>query len=76
MSDAPHTLRLRHGHITLAQALKASGLAATGGQARHLVREGQAAVNGRAENRPGRKLVAGDRFGLAGRSEWTVVGAE
>jgi ribosome-associated protein len=68
------TLNLRGEHITLAQALKAAGLAGTGGQAKHLIREGQATVNGVPEKQPGRKLVAGDRFALALGAEWTVAG--
>lgn len=67
------TLQLRGEHITLAQALKAAGLAESGGQAKHLVRDGTVTVNGVAETQPGRKLVAGDRFALQGGDEWTVV---
>jgi ribosome-associated protein len=66
------TLQLRGDHITLAQAVKAAGLADSGGQAKHLVREGQVSVNGVRETQPGRKLVAGDRFAVGGGSEWTV----
>jgi ribosome-associated protein len=66
------TLFLRGDHITLAQALKAAGLADTGGQAKALVREAAVLVNGAVETRPGRKLVAGDRFGLVSSAEWTV----
>jgi ribosome-associated protein len=68
------TLALRGGHITLAQAVKAVGLAGTGGQAKYLVREGTVTVNGAAETQPGRKLHAGDRFGIAGGPEWTITG--
>ncbi len=66
------TLLLRGEHITLAQALKAAGLADTGGQAKFLIREQQATVNGQLETRPGRKLVAGDHFGILGQPEWVV----
>ena len=66
------TLPLRGEHITLAQALKAAGLADTGGQAKHLVRAGGAQVNGIAETQPGRKLRAGDRFQLDEGEEWLV----
>lgn len=77
MSDNPtpeQTLALRGEYITLAQAIKAVGLAGTGGQAKYLVREGGFAVNGTAEIHPGRKLRAGDRFGVAGGQEWTITG--
>ncbi len=66
------SLFLHDDHITLAQALKAAGLAGSGGQAKHLVREGKASVNGVVETKPGRKLVAGDRFNIAGQPEWMV----
>jgi ribosome-associated protein len=66
------TLPLQGPHITLAQAVKAAGLAGSGGHAKHLVREGTVMVNGEVATQPGRKLVAGDRFGLATGPEWTV----
>jgi ribosome-associated protein len=62
---------LRGDHITLAQAVKIVGLADSGGQAKRLVREGSVTVNGAAEQRPGRKLVAGDRF-TVGDQEWVI----
>ena len=74
MSDeSPATLTLRGDHITLAQALKAVGLAGTGGQAQYMVREGTATVNGEPAAQPGRKLHAGDRFGIVGGGEWTII---
>ena len=66
------TLTLRDDHITLSQALKASGLAGSGGQAKHIVRSGDVTVNGSVETHPGRKLVAGDRFQVVGGVEWAV----
>jgi ribosome-associated protein len=73
MSDQPPaTFTLRGEHITLAQAVKAVGLADTGGQAKFLVREGSITVNGSPETQPGRKLRAGDRFGVVGGGEWTI----
>jgi ribosome-associated protein len=77
MPDPPSgpstTLLLRGDYINLAQALKAAGLADTGGQAKHLVRSGAATVNGAPETQPGRKLRAGDRFGIRGGPEWTIT---
>jgi ribosome-associated protein len=70
---APATLPLRGEHITLAQAVKAVGLAGTGGQAKLLVREGGITVNGAPVTQPGRKLHAGDRFGTAGGREWMIT---
>jgi ribosome-associated protein len=66
------TFPLRKDHITLAQAVKAVGLADTGGQAKHLVRSGAVRVNGASETQPGCKLFAGDRFGLADAEEWVL----
>jgi ribosome-associated protein len=75
MSDPePRTLALRGEHITLAQAIKAVGLTGSGGQAKVLVRDGQVTVNGAPVTQPGRKLRAGDRFGMAGEGEWTITG--
>jgi ribosome-associated protein len=69
MTDLP----LQGDHITLAQAVKAVGLASSGGQAKHLVRAGTIKVNGQVETQPGRKLRAGDRFGSAESDEWMII---
>jgi ribosome-associated protein len=66
------TLALRGEHITLAQAIKAAGLADSGGQAKHVVREGKVNVNDQVVTQPGRKLIAGDRFRVTDGDEWTV----
>jgi ribosome-associated protein len=68
------TLTLRGDHITLAQAVKAAGLADTGGQAKYVVRSGVVQVNGTAEAQPGRKLRAGDRFRIGDGEEWVIAG--
>jgi ribosome-associated protein len=70
--SSPRTLTLRGDHITLAQAVKAAGLADTGGQAKGIVRSGTMAVNGTVTTQPGRKLRLGDRFGPVGGPEWTI----
>jgi len=46
--------------ITLGQALKAAGLAETGGEAKILIQAGEVRVNGQVETRRGRKLREGD----------------
>lgn len=46
--------------ITLGQALKASDLVGSGGEAKVLIQAGEVIVNGEVETRRGRKLVPGD----------------
>jgi ribosome-associated protein len=67
----PSSVPLRGAHITLVQAIKLAGLVESGGQAKRLVRDGAITVNGQPEQRPGRKLVAGDRLAFAGQ-EWVI----
>ncbi len=54
-------------YITLAQLLKKLSLAPTGGAAKHAIRKGGITVNGTAEDRPGRKLHAGDKVSIDGK---------
>lgn len=68
MADLP----LQGDHITLAQAVKAVGLAGSGGQAKHLVRSGAIVVNGQVETHPGRKLHAGDIINAGEAGEWVI----
>jgi ribosome-associated protein len=51
---------LRSEHIALDALLKATGLAASGGDAKALILAGGVIVNTEAELRRGRKLRAGD----------------
>ena len=46
--------------ITLGQALKASDLVGSGGEAKVLIQAGEVLVNGEVETRRGQKLVTGD----------------
>lgn len=46
--------------MTLGQALKASGLVGTGGEAKVRIQFGEVRVNGETETHRGRKLKAGD----------------
>jgi ribosome-associated protein len=46
--------------MTLGQAIKASSLAGTGGEAKVLIQMGEVRVNGEVETRRGRKLQPGD----------------
>ncbi|MEA2229785.1 MAG: ribosome-associated protein [Solirubrobacteraceae bacterium] len=56
MRDVP----IRDDIIRLGQALKLSGLADSGGEARGLVAQGAVTVNGEVETRRGRQLHRGD----------------
>jgi ribosome-associated protein len=51
---------LRGEHITLDALLKATGLVASGGEAKAQIVDGRVEVNGEVEQRRGRKLRAGD----------------
>jgi ribosome-associated protein len=53
-------LVIRGDMIRLGQALKLSGLAISGGDARALIEQGAIAVNGEVERRRGRQLHRGD----------------
>lgn len=52
-------------YIDLLQFLKATGIAATGGEAKALVDDGLIRVNGEDESRRRRKLRPGDRVDVA-----------
>jgi ribosome-associated protein len=51
---------IRDDTIRLGQALKLSGLASSGGEARAMVEQGGVTVNGEPETRRGRQLHRGD----------------
>lgn len=52
--------------IKLDQFMKLANLASTGGEAKHLIRDGKVSVNGEREIRRGRKLRSGDIVTYAG----------
>ena len=58
---------MRGDHITLDALLKATGLVASGGDAKALISSGAVRVNAQPETRRGRKLRPGDVVGLGGR---------
>jgi ribosome-associated protein len=64
--DEPRDVPIRERTIRLGQLLKLAGLAASGADARELVQEGAARVNGEVETRRGRQLHAGDVVTVAG----------
>jgi ribosome-associated protein len=53
--------------IQLDQFLKWQNLVASGGEAKHVIREGAVKVNGEVETRRGRKLRQGDFVEVAGQ---------
>jgi ribosome-associated protein len=65
---------IRGDHITLDALLKATGLAASGGDAKVQIAGGQVSVNGETEQRRGRKVRAGDMV-LVGLQRVQVLGA-
>lgn len=62
MTDLPDTPATSDTpeYIELQQFLKLSGLVDSGGQAKHLIQEGEVKVNGVTETRRRRKLYVGD----------------
>lgn len=54
------TIQLREDYIKLGQALKASGLAESGVDAKFAIQDGLVKVNGKVETQRGKKLVTGD----------------
>ena len=59
-------LKLRDEFIKLGQAMKAAGIVSSGIDAKMLIQDGQATVNGEVETRRGRKLYDGDVFEFEG----------
>jgi ribosome-associated protein len=55
------------GEITLGQILKFSGVVSSGGEGKALIESAAVCVNGKVEQRRGRKLVPGDVVEVAGR---------
>jgi ribosome-associated protein len=68
-------LPIRGDSIRLGQALKLSGLADTGGEARALVEDGAVNVNGEVETRRGRQLRDGDVVALGDEALRIAAGA-
>jgi ribosome-associated protein len=64
----PRDVPIRERTIRLGQLLKLAGLADSGADARALVVDGQARVNGEVETRRGRQLHAGDVVSVAGEA--------
>lgn len=59
---------IRDEFIKLGQALKLSGIAQTGSEAKIMIEDGGVLVNGETETRRGKKLRPGDVVEAGGRS--------
>ena len=57
---------IRSETIDLGALLKLAQVAATGGEAKHLIRDGRITVNGQVERRRGRQIRPGDLVDAAG----------
>lgn len=53
-------LKIRDEYIKLGQALKAAGIAQSGVDAKFMIQDGEAQVNGETEFQRGKKLYPGD----------------
>ena len=62
-----HTFELEAEYIRLDDLLKLTGCVETGGQAKVLIQEGEAKVNGEVCLMRGKKLYPGDRFEFMGQ---------
>ena len=69
-------LEASSGEIVSTGAADGSGAAATGGQAKEWVQQGEILVNGAVCTQRGKKLAAGDRVELAGRLALVVTFTE
>ena len=72
---AHSTFSIHTEYIDLLQFLKATGIAATGGEAKALVDEGLVRVDGEWEHRRRRKLRPGNRIEIhtTDSEVWTIV---
>ena len=61
-------IHLKEDYIKLGQALKAANLVDSGGEAKAVIQDGLVRVNGEADTRRGKKLVAGDLLEYNGKT--------
>ncbi len=59
---------VREQPIELCQLLKFSGLAATGGEAKHAISEGKVLLNGVVETQKRKKVLGGDKVTFDGET--------
>lgn len=65
-NEQDRVIAIDHQPIELYQLLKLAELAASGGEAKFAIAQGQVRVNGQVETRKRRKIVAGDLAEFAG----------
>ena len=63
-----HDVEIRGNMIRLAQLLKLADMAASGAEAKQLLRAGAVTVNGEPDRRPGRQLHRGDVVAVGERA--------
>ncbi|MGI6040257.1 MAG: RNA-binding S4 domain-containing protein [Clostridiales bacterium] len=68
MSSSTKELKINTEYITLDAALKFSGIAMTGGEAKIMILEENVSVNGEICTMRGKKLRKGDTFDAMGES--------
>ena len=68
MNDTEISVTIGTEFIKLESALKLANAVPSGGQAKILIQEGRATVNGEVCIMRGKKLYPGDRFGFGGRT--------
>ena len=61
-------IQLKEDYIKLGRALKAANLVDSGGEAKAVIQDGLVRVNGEADTRRGKKLVAGDLVEYNGKT--------
>ena len=68
MSENQTTVAITTPFIKLESALKLANLVSTGGEAKALIQEGNASVNGEVCTMRGKKLYPGDQVDFMGQS--------
>jgi ribosome-associated protein len=69
MNDSNENLNENSQAIRLDQFLKFHGIVQSGGQAKHVIQNGDVRVNGEVETRRGRKLKSGDAVEALGHNQ-------
>lgn len=67
-SGKPRAVRVREVPIELCQFLKFGGLAASGGEAKSFITDGDVLLNGVVETQKRKKLQAGDKVTYGGQT--------